>query len=237
VNISLRFSRRRPDEQFPFGYEKAEHLATAVTGVVLAVAVTGVFLYQIKDILTLHQGPTHINAVGVAVLSIVVSGALYRRGEHLAHSLGSPALHTTAEHSKADSISSIAVLFGVGAAALDFHLIDRLVAVFEIGHIVILAGEFLLHAARGLVDRSLPEADEALVLAACTEVPGVLGVAQLRTRSGTRMHWVDVVVTVSDELPVSDAHEIVTLAAKAILGSLGPGARPRVSFQSLRPRA
>ena len=38
-----------------------------------------------------------------AVLSIFVSGALYRRAEHLSHAIRSPALHTTAHHSKADA--------------------------------------------------------------------------------------------------------------------------------------
>ncbi len=232
VNISLRFSRRKPSEQFPYGFEKAEVMATGITGVVLVVAVSGVFVYQIKDILTLHTGPVHITALGVALLSIFVSGHLFRRGHHLAHALPSPALHTTAHHCKADAISSVAVVIGLGAATLDFHIIDRFVAVFEICHIMVLAGEFLIASGKGLMDRSLPEQDLDLIRRACGEVAEVEDVAQLRTRQGARCRWVELLVSVSPELSVSEAHRITEQTARSVREALGPDTKARVSYQA-----
>lgn len=237
VNISLRFSRRKPSEQFPYGFERAEFMATGITGVVLAVAVSGVFVYQIKDILTLHTGPVHITALGVAVLSIFVSGHLFYRGHHLAHALPSPALHTTADHCKADAISSVAVVIGIGAATLDFHLIDRFIAVFEIGHIMVLAGEFLVASGQGLMDRSLPEQDLSTIRHACGEVAGVEGVASLRTRQGGRYRWVELLVIVSPDLSVSEARRIADQTVRAVGEALGPDTNVRVSYQATRVRS
>lgn len=232
VNVSLGLSRRQPSERFPYGYERAEFIATGITGVVLAVAVSGVFVYQIKDILTLHTGPVHITALGVAILSIFVSGHLYREGHHLAHALPSPALHTTAHHSKADAISSVAVVIGIVAAALDFHVVDRCIAVFEIGHIMVLAGEFLLASGRGLMDRSLPEHELERVRRACGTVAGIEAVASLRSRRGARCRWVDVAVVVEPELSVTEAYEIADRTARSIRDELGPTTHARVRFQA-----
>jgi cation diffusion facilitator family transporter len=232
VNVSLRLSSRDPTERHPWGWERAEHLATAFTGTVLAIAVTGVFLYQFKDLITLHTAPPHITALGVAVLSIFVSGFLFRRAHHLSHVLVSPALHTTAEHSKADAISSVAVIIGIGAASIGLHIIDRLVAVFEIGHIVFLAGELMVAASRGLMDISLPEEDVSLVREACQKVPGIERVPVIRTRKGGRSSWVDVVVDVAGGLSVRDAHAIAARARRAVLGVLGSNVEIQVKFRS-----
>ena len=232
VNVSLRLVGRRPSREFPWGFEKAEFLATLLTGTVLAVAVSGVFVYQLNDLISSNRAPPHITALGVAVVSIVVSGYLYRRAHGLSHELQSPSLHTAAEHSKADAISSIAVVIGVGAATVGLHFVDRIVAIFEIGHIFFLAGELLYAGAAGLMDRSLPKEDIRLIRDACADVDGVGEVLHTRTRRGTRTRWVDVVISVPRELTVSEAHGLATQAADAIGDVIGDSAQSRVRFRA-----
>lgn len=235
VNISLRMSRRGPNAQYPWGYEKAEFLATGLTGAVLLMAVTGVAIYQFNDLIAwTSAAPPHITALGVAILSIFVSGYMHQRADRLAHELSSPALHTTSEHSKADAISSVAILIGVGAATLGFQIIDKIVAIFEIGHIYLLAGEFLFKATKGLMDASLPEEDVELIRDACAAVPGVKRIAAVRTRKGIRRCWVDVVVVVSGELTVGEAQHLTEDAAEAVRGVLGPAAETSIKFQGAK---
>ena len=232
VNISLRVSGREPTDDYPWGFEKAEFLATGMTGVVLGVAVTGVFVYQYQDLVSSRVAPPHITALGVAVLSIFVSGYMFRRAHHFSRELSSPALHTTAEHSKADAISSVAVLVGIGAAGLGFHVVDRIVAIFEIGHIVFLAGELIGHAMGGLMDRSLPDEDLDMIRQACIDVEGVEAVLHVRSRKGSRSCWVDVVVRVPEELTVAQAHGLTEQAVSAIRAVIGESARSHVRFQA-----
>jgi cation diffusion facilitator family transporter len=234
VSVSLRLSGREPTREYPWGFEKAEFVATGITGVVLTIAVSGVFVYQFKDLVSSQVAPPHITALGVAVLSIFVSGYVYHRARELSRELSSPALHTTAEHSKADAISSVAVLIGIGAAAMGLHVVDRIVAVFEIGHIMFLAGELLGAAIMGLMDHSLPMEDLEMIRRACVEVNGVEEVVKVRSRKGSRSCWVDVVVSVSRELTVDEAHELTGRAAHAIREVLGESSQSRVRFQSVR---
>ena len=232
VNVSLRLARRQPTEGYPWGFEKAEYIATGMTGVILGVAVTGVFVYQFSQLVSSDVAPPHITALGVAVLSIFVSGYMYLRAASIARRLRSPALHTTSEHFKADAISSVAVLVGIGAAALGFHLIDRMVAVFEIGHIIFLAGELVGAAIAGLMDRGLPAEEVDMIRRACLEVPGVEEVVRVRSRKGVRTCWVDVVVGVPAEMSVAHAHGLTRRAAAAIRAVIGESVEGRVRFQA-----
>ena len=235
IAISLRVGDRPPDEKHPFGYGKAEFVSIAIVSISIAIGVCFMFVFSALDIIRGVPGPPHFTAMSLAAISIVVSGAIAKKGRKLAIKLQSPAIDTSAEHHHADAVGGIAALIGVGGALLGFHVLDRLVAIFETLHLVVLSGSLLGKSVKGLMDVALPVEDIELVKQACNEVEGVRKVRRVWSRRVGRDICLDLSVSLSSEATVAQAHGIRSQIVDTVRGVLGPTTITQVQFQS--PRA
>jgi cation diffusion facilitator family transporter len=232
VLISMRVARRPADEDHTYGHGKAEFVAIGIVSTVLAGGVIFILFFSVADILKGVQAPPHLIALLVAAATMATNEFLARRGFCAARHLGSPALRTSAEHNRADAISSVATLIGVGGAALGLHLLDPIVAVFETLHIIWLSGSLLGHALRGLMDASLPPEKVAAISGACSRLPGVEGVVNLRTRQAGPQSWVDMEVAVAAGISVQEAHAVTRQVQGTIEGVIGRNVSTQVKFSA-----
>ena len=232
VAVSLKVATRPANHHYPYGHGKAEFIAVGIVSITLAGGVLVVLGYSMLEPVGPGTAATHLLAIGVALVCLLANEVLARRGTTLAERLDSPALLTSAEHNHADAISSIAVLVGVGAAMVGHPEIDKLVAVFEAAHIVALSGILLAKSLKGLMDTALPEEDIELVERACARVPGVTGVAHVRSRRAGSEVWIAAELVVSPRLSVREAHELTARATRAIRHVLGPSVQTQVRFRA-----
>jgi len=232
VMISLRVARRPADVDHTYGHGKAEFVAIGIVSTVLAGAVIFILFFSVADILRGVQAPPHLIALLVAAATMATNEFLARRGFCAARHLGSPALRTSAEHNRADAISSLATLIGVGGAAVGLHLLDPIVAVFETLHIIWLSGSLLGHALRGLMDASLPAEKVAAISGACSRLPGVEGVVNLRSRQAGPQSWIDMEVAVASDISVQEAHAVTGHVRQAIEGVMGRNVNAQVKFSA-----
>jgi cation diffusion facilitator family transporter len=232
VAVSLRVGYKKPDAAHPYGHGKAEFIAVGIVSLAIAIGVCSMLLYSIVDVVKGVDGPPHVVALSVAVVSAIVNWRLARRGRALADKLQSPALTTSAEHHSADAIGSVATVIGAGAAMLGFHAADRYVAIIETLHLVALSGILLAHSTKGLMDAGLPDQDTELIDSACRAVAGVEGVVAIRSRSVGRDTWVDVAVAVEPALPVARAHALRLEVQRVVGHVIGRGVVTQVRFQS-----
>jgi cation diffusion facilitator family transporter len=232
VMVSLRVARRPPDEDHTYGHGKAEFVAVGIVSTVLAAAVVFILVFSVADIVQGVEAPPHVIALLVAVVTMGTNLYLARQGQCAARHLGSPVLRTCAEHNRADAISSVATMVGVGGALLGLHLLDPVVAIFETLHIVGLSGTLLGQALRGLMDSALPETEVQQIRRVCQDLPGVDCIHSLRTRQAGPQSWVDIDVAVAETLSVSEAHRITSEVDRAVRAALGRGVETQVKFRS-----
>lgn len=235
VTVSLRVGSRRPTNEYPYGFGKAEYIAVGMVSLAISIGVCLMFVFSMTDILSGVTEAPHFAAAILACLSLAVSWSLAKKSHALAEELRSPALATSAEHHHADAYGSMLAIVGIGGAVLGFHALDRVVAIVESLHLVALSGTLLAKAVNGLMDRALPEEDTQLVLTACQKVRGVRRVAHVRSRNIGSQAWVDVAVVVPSRLSVHEAHEICEHVTHAVHGTVGHHAVTQVRFQG--PRA
>ena len=236
VIISLKVGRRPADEEHTYGYGKAEFVALALMSFVMVAGVFFIIFYSVVDIVRGVEGPPHVASLPVAALAVVTNEYLARRGFCAARTLGgSPALYTSAEHNRADALSSIAVLIGVGGATLGLHVLDQIVAIIETAHICWLSGTLFGRSARGLMDTALPREEIDHVARSCYQVDGVLRVLQIRTRLAGTVTWVDVVFTVSRELAVAQAAEVADRVQAQVIAALNRKISVHVRFLAEPP--
>src|SRR6476469_3485606 len=74
----LRVASRDPDEDYPFGYGKAESVAAAVVAMLLLAAAIGIAFEAVREIRTPHKTPEPWTLI-VLVAVLIVKYVLFRR--------------------------------------------------------------------------------------------------------------------------------------------------------------
>jgi len=237
VLISLRVSRRPPDEDHAYGHGKVEFVAVAALSTILAGAVIFILVYSVVDLLRGIEEPPHLIALPVAAVTMATNEFLARRGFCAARHVGSPVIETAADHNHADAISSLAALVGISGALLGIGWLDPTVAVFETVHIVYLSGGLLGYALRGLMDAALPPGELEAIGRACVGVAGVQRLVRLRTRKAGSVAWVDAVLLVAPTLRVNETTALRAEVERRVRLALSHPAKIQVRFVSSAPEA
>ncbi|MFJ8672008.1 cation diffusion facilitator family transporter [Streptomyces sp. NPDC093589] len=216
LGVAFLMGRRAPNRRFTYGYGRAEDLAGVL--IVLTIAASAVFTgWTALDRLFHDQRIAHLPAVAAAaVLGFIGNEWVARYRIRVGRDIGSAALVADGLHARTDGFASLAVLLGVGGAALGWRLADPIVGLAITAVIVLV----LRDACREVFRRLMDAVDPALVDAAehaLSQVPGVRAVGELRLRwLGHRLR-AEVAVVVDGELNVREAHHVAVEAEHALL--------------------
>lgn len=218
----LRLSVRDPNEQYPFGYGKAEPLAATVVALMLLAASVGIAVEAIAEIRTPHHAPAPWT-LAVLVFVIATKSLLSRRVGLVATDIGSTAVRADAWHHMSDAITSAAAFVGISIAiwggpgweaADDWGALAASLIIFVNGYLI------LRPALGDLMDRMPgPDVVEG-VLRAAASVPGVLALEKLAVRKSGLHYRVTLHVQADAALSLHDAHVLSGKVKSAIRAAM-----------------
>lgn len=218
----LRVAARDADEDYPFGYGRAEPLAAAVVGIMMAAAAAGIAVQAVREIVTPHHAPASYTLL-VLVLVIAAKETLFRTVLRAAAATGSGAVQADAWHHRSDAITSTAAFLGIGVALLGgpgWESADDVAALFAAGVILVNAGRILAPAARELMDRAPGTAVADQVAAAARGVAGIRHIEKLRIRKLGTEYTADLHAQADPHLSLHDAHILSGMVKTAIRGAV-----------------
>lgn len=204
----LRIASREADEEYPFGYGKAEALAAAVVALMLLGAAVGIAVEAVREIFTPHHTPAPFTLV-VLVGVVVVKEVLFRRVSAVGTEVRSTAVSADAWHHRSDALTSIAAFVGISVALAGgrgWESADDWAALFAAGIIVINALRLLRPAVDDIMDRSPGSALESRISAAALGTPAVQAIEKLRIRKVGLGYQVDLHVQADPAMSLHDAH-------------------------------
>ena len=214
----LSIASREADDDYPFGYGRAEPLAAAIVGVFMAVAAVGIAIQAVREIVTPHHAPAPFT-LAVLVLVVATKETLFRTVLRTAAVTGSGAVHADAWHHRSDAITSLAAFVGISVALAGgpgWEAADDVAALFASGIILLNAFRILRPAAQELMDRAPPGDLREAVTAAALAVPGVRFIEKLRIRRlGTALQ-ADLHVQADPALSLQAAHVLSGMVKGAI---------------------
>jgi cation diffusion facilitator family transporter len=208
VWAGLRITTRPADEDFPYGYGKAETLATVVVGVMLLAAALGITVAAVGEIRTPHHMPAPFT-LAVLVLVVLVKEVLFRSVLRVGDETGSLAVKADAWHHRSDAITSAAAFIGISIALWGgpgWESADDWAALAAAVVIAINACRLLRPAILDLMDRMPAGPEVEMIAAAAKGVDGVLAIEKLRVRKLGADYLVDLHVQASPDRTLSDAH-------------------------------
>ncbi|NP_001144835.2 Metal tolerance protein 2 isoform 1 [Zea mays] len=232
--LSYRAAKAPRDKEHPYGHGKFESLGALGISSMLLVTSGGIAWHAFEvlqgvmssapDIIgnTLHAHHDHgssghhhgidlehpVLALSMTTLAISIKEGLYWITKRAGEKEGSGLMKANAWHHRADAISSVVALVGVGGSILGLPLLDPLAGLVVSG-MILKAGiktgyESVLELVDAAVDPSLLEPIKETIL----RVHGVKGCHRLRGRKAGTSLYLDVHIEVYPFLSVSAAHDI-----------------------------
>lgn len=214
--LAVHYAIRPADDEHRYGHGKAESLSGLAQALFIAVSAVLVGAQAIDRL----QHPEPVEAAGwgiaVMILSLVLTAGLLMVQGHVVKITGSTAVRADSLHYRSDLLLNGSILVALLLAQFGWQQMD---AIFGLGIALYILWSSLQIARESvavLMDEELPPDVSTRMLELVSEVPGVLGVHDLRTRiSGT--HWfVQLHLELPGELTLSKAHQLCDEAVVAI---------------------
>lgn len=224
--LVVRYASRPPDEDHPHGHDKADYFSAGFEGGLIVLAAGSI---AVTAILRLFD-PQPIDSVGIgvavslvaSVVNLFMARALIRAGrEH-----GSVVLEADGEHLRADVITSVGVVLGLGAVvATGWQWLDPVIALVVAVNILVTGAQLLRRSASGLMDAALESQTLAEIEAVLNELRSPqLEFHALRTRRAGRRAFVSVHVLVPGDWSVQRGHDLAEEVEARLRAVAGYGA-------------
>jgi len=209
VILAVFISSPKRDKKHNYGHEKVESLMVLFFSLFLA-GVAGMFIWQgIQGIIMPQYSYLNWYLIGVVVLTIVVKEVLFWYGIYHAKKTKSQMLKADAWHSRADSLTSVAVLIGLICSAFMNNNIVESIAVLVVALFILkVAFDIFRPAVNQLIDRAADKKDEEAIIEIAASIEGVKKIDEIKTRLFGSGILVDLEIHMDGKLTVEQGHDI-----------------------------
>lgn len=206
--VVVRYSLQPADKEHTFGHGKAESLAALAQ----AMFISGSACFLILNGVDRFFRPTELHSpelgIYVSLFALTVTSGLVAFQRYVVKQTGSQAIAADSLHYQTDIYMNAAIMVALG---LSWYGIGQADSVFAVGigvFILVSAFKMASTAIQSLLDRQLPEDELKQIKQISTDVEGVLGVHQLRTRMSGPVRFIQLHLELHDLMPLIEAHRI-----------------------------
>lgn len=214
--LAIRYALAPADEEHRFGHGKAESLAGLIQSAFISGSALLLMMHGISSML--NQVPVVRLEAGIWVSagSILLTLLLVSFQSLVIRKTNSVAIKADMLHYRSDLLLNAGVLLALVLAGQGWHWADGLFAILIGLFLVWGAVQIGYESVQALLDRQLPEEEQARIMALCCAVEGVHGVHDLRTRQSGPTRFVQLHLELDDQLPLVKAHQIADEAELAV---------------------
>ncbi|MDE5563967.1 MAG: cation diffusion facilitator family transporter [Oscillospiraceae bacterium] len=211
VIIGVKLAGKKADEEHPYGHERMECVAAIILAMLLAAVGLGIGAAGVRKI---ASGSTQeltvpgMSALVMAVLSVAVKEWMFWYTRVTAKKVNSGALMADAWHHRSDALSSVGSFVGILFARMGLPVMDAVASVIISLCIVKAAYDIFKDGFDKMIDRSCDRATRDKIRKTVLDVPGVLGIDDLKTRLFGNKIYVDIEICVEREMTLGAAPEI-----------------------------
>lgn len=209
VIIAVRLGSREADHDHPYGHRRYETIATVILGISL-IGIGGGIAWSVMERMA---NPEHLPvpnelSLAVAAVSILINEWLYHYTKRIAKTTRSKLLMANAWHQRSDALTSLVVMFGIGAVLLGYPLADAIAAIVVALMVAKIGLTLVVGSIKELVDTSLPPAVVNEIRRSIMAIDGVEGIHLLRSRQMGEDALIDAHIVVDPRITVSEGHMI-----------------------------
>lgn len=219
VMAGVKMSNKDSDDEHQYGHERMECVAAIILAVMLTLVALGIGYSGYEKVFVAEASELVVPgqlALWAAVLSIVVKEGMFWYTRAAARKINSGALMADAWHHRSDALSSIGSFVGILGARMGYPVLDPIASIIICLMILQAAYEVFKDAMQKMVDHSCDEETTEKLELLIERVPGVEHLDLLATRMFGSRIYVDVEISVKDNLSLLEAHKIAEMVHTAI---------------------
>lgn len=208
--FAAKIMAKPPDQNFPYGYKRAETIATNILAFVIFFVGAQLLFTAVKEIIfqDTHELPSQI-AIYVTIFSIFGKAWLSLWQFRIGKKTNSNMLIANAKNMKNDILISLSILVGlIFTFLLNMPIVDLILAVLVSLWILKVAIEILIRTNRELMDGMKNRELYDTILTAAEEIKGVHNPHRLRVRQHSNMYVVGFDIEVAPDISVQEAHDL-----------------------------
>lgn len=206
--FGLKLSRRDPDKEFPYGYYKAESIATLFVSLFIMYAAFEFIREGYSKLFEVSQVSHTYVAVSVALSSVIISFLISRYQKKMGEVTNSQSLIVNSKESMMDVLSSVVVLLGVILSYYQIQYVEGLTTIAIALLIMKVGVESIRDSIYALMDKSPSEEIEKEVIRVIGSISGVEGFKDLKLRKSGPFIFGESTVMVRKFVDVDRAHEV-----------------------------
>lgn len=209
VIIGVKISNKKADKQHPYGHERIECVSAIIlSGMLFAVGAL-IGISGIKNV----TNSTNLVMPGVlaliaSIISIISKEAMYQYTIRVSKKINSAALKADAWHHRSDALSSIGSFIGILGSRLGFKIFDPLASVIISLCIIKVSIDIFKDAIDKMVDKSCDKEVIDKVINVIEKNENVKNIDDIKTRQFGNKAYVDVEISVDENLLLKDAHKV-----------------------------
>ena len=218
--FAVRYAVAPPDQEHRFGHGKAEAFASLMQAGLVFASAALIAREAIGDLVGPHPLKATGWAVSVMAVSTVLTALLIVAQTRVLRQTRSVAVSGDRAHYATDLASNLIALVGIGASAvLGLNNLDAVAAIAVAALLLWGAVSVFREASGQLMDRELPDAERARIVALMTEDPRLTHVHQLRTRASGPFVHMQMHIDLDPQLTLEAAHQVIVAAEKRVLAA------------------
>jgi len=241
VAIFMRFARRPPDLEHPYGHSQLESIAALVVGSFVLTTAVSIFWNSVNEVYDLLVGQAEFGgaaavALWMALFTVVLKLALTAFTQRVGRQVNSAALLALAYDHRNDVLSAAAAFVGILLGREGYPWVDPLAGAV-VALVILRTGiEILRESSADLMDTIPGKALSEMIMQVLAAVPGVKRVEELRAhRFGPYLVAV-VTIGVDGNLSVAEGDEIASAVERVLYRNVDMLHRVYVHYHPDRPQ-
>lgn len=215
--FSVKNSEKPADKEHPFGHGKIENISGTVEALLIFLAAGWIIYEAVQRLINPKPLDDASWGVGVMFVSCIVNILVSERLFAIGNKTDSVALKADAWHLRTDVYTSAGVMAGLfliwlGSRILPgiyLNWIDPIAAIAVALLIIRAAWELTMHAAKDLMDHTLPSSERDLIKDIIDSMhPSVNGYHKLKTRKAGNIRFIEFHMLVDPNMSVEESHRI-----------------------------
>lgn len=202
-----KFSKKKGDERYPYGYGKFEFITAGAISVIIIIALVIIVFLAGTSVFMGPRSPGILALFG-AIISLIITYFLANYTKCAGKTVNSPAIISSAHHIHSDVISSTCVTIGIFITMFGFRHLDPIIAIFEALHVMHETFGILRDAYKGLIDSPLSAEEEEGIREIIENVNGVKGTVFLKTRALGRENQIDCEIELAETETIASSEAI-----------------------------
>ena len=209
VIIGVKISNKKADSDHPYGHERIECVSAIILSGMLFIIGALIGINGIKNVTnSSNLVMPGVLALIASIISIISKEAMYQYTIRVSKKINSAALKADAWHHRSDALSSIGSFIGILGSRLGFKIFDPLASVIISLCIIKVSIDIFKDAIDKMVDKSCDKEVINKVINVIEKNESVKNIDDIKTRQFGNKAYVDVEISVDENLLLKDAHKV-----------------------------